>query len=130
MKINLKGLSISKARVALDCGEYSAIELAEAYLAEIKKKNKDVNAYLEVYADVLEQAKAADKMIAEKKIFPLTGIPLAIKDNILIKGRIASASSKMLEKYCATYDATAITKLKAQGAVFLGRTNMDEFAMG
>ena len=130
MQIDLKNLSIAKARVALDRGEYSAVQLAEAYLSEIQKKNKDVNAYLEIYSDVLAQAKVADKMIEEKKIFPLTGIPLAIKDNILIKGRIASSSSKMLEKYRATYDATAIMKLKAQGAVFLGRTNMDEFAMG
>lgn len=130
MAIDLKNLSISKARAALDSGEFSAVELAEAYLAEIAKRNGEVNAYLEVYGDVLEQAKAADQLIAAKKISPLTGIPLAIKDNILIKGRIASSSSKMLEKYRATYDATAITKLKEQGAVFLGRTNMDEFAMG
>ncbi len=130
MKIDLSGLTIQKARAALDKGDFSAVELAEAYLAEIAKRNKEVNAYLEVFSDVKEQAKAADALIAAKKSQPLTGIPLAIKDNILIKGRIASSSSKMLEKYHATYDATAITKLKEQGAVFLGRTNMDEFAMG
>jgi len=130
MAIDLKNLTITKARASLDAKEFSAVQLAEAYLAEIEKTNKDVNAYLEVYADVLEQAKAADQIIAAGKATALTGIPLAIKDNILIKGRIASASSKMLEKYRATYDATAIEKLKKEGAVFLGRTNMDEFAMG
>lgn len=130
MKIDLKSLTIVKAHGHLLKGDFSAVELAEAYLTEIKKKNPEINAYLEIYNDVIGQAKAADKMFAEKKATILTGIPLAIKDNILIKGRIASSSSKMLENYRATYDATVIAKLKNEGVVFLGRTNMDEFAMG
>src|SRR3989344_4155070 len=69
-------------------------------------------------------------MIAKGESCPLLGIPLGIKDVILIKGRKVSAASKILENYVATYDATAIKKLRAQGAVFLGRTNTDEFAMG
>jgi aspartyl-tRNA(Asn)/glutamyl-tRNA(Gln) amidotransferase subunit A len=85
---------------------------------------------LEVFSDVLEQAKVADEKIAKGESFPLLGIPLAIKDNILIKGRKVTAASKILENYVASYDATAISKLRAQGAVFLGRANMDEFAMG
>lgn len=89
-----------------------------------------MNAYLEVYDDVLTQADEADKKIKEGKADVLTGIPLAIKDNILIKGRIASAASKILENYKATYNATIIEKLKNAGAIFIGRTNMDEFAMG
>src|SRR5262249_30818755 len=75
-------------------------------------------------------AKAADAVIAKGESKPLTGIPLAIKDNILIEGRHASSASKILENYTASYDATVIAKLKAQHAVFLGRTNMDEFALG
>ena len=128
--IALKTLTIRKAHNALVNGEYSALELAEAYLAEIEKKNKELNAYLEVFADVRGQAKEADKKIKDGKAGMLTGIPLAVKDNILIKGRRASAASKILEGYVAPYDATAIQKLKDAGAVFLGRTNCDEFAMG
>ena len=128
--MDLENLTIEKARKALDAKEFSAVDLAQAYLDEIKKKNAELNAYLEVFGDVLEQAKNADEMIAKGESYPLLGIPLAIKDVILIKGRKVSAASKMLENYIATYDATVITKLKKQGAVFLGRTNTDEFAMG
>jgi len=128
--IDLKSLTIKEARKKLDEKIFSAVELAQAYLAEIKKKNKELNAYLEVFDDVLAQAKMADERIAQGESSPLLGIPLAIKDNILIKGKIASSASKILENYTASYDATVIAKLKKQGAVFLGRTNMDEFAMG
>ncbi|MES3031789.1 MAG: Asp-tRNA(Asn)/Glu-tRNA(Gln) amidotransferase subunit GatA [Patescibacteria group bacterium] len=128
--IDLSTLTIAKARKSLDAKEFSAVDLATAYLGEIEKKNKELNAYLEVYSDVLEQAKNADRMIARGDSYPLLGIPLAIKDNILIEGRKASSASKMLENYTASYDATVIEKLKKTGAVFLGRTNMDEFALG
>jgi len=128
--IDLENLTIKKARKFLDAKEFSAVDLASAYLAEIEKKNKELNAYLEVFDDVLEQAKVADERIAKGESYPLLGIPLAVKDNILIKGRKVSAASKMLENYVASYDATVITKLKKQGAIFLGRTNMDEFALG
>jgi aspartyl-tRNA(Asn)/glutamyl-tRNA(Gln) amidotransferase subunit A len=130
MKINLKELNIKKAHEALIKGDFTAVELTQAYLNEIATRNKDVNAYLEVYDDALESAKAADVLIKAGKAGPLTGIPCAIKDNILIQGKVASAASKILENYHATYDATVITKLKSEGVVFLGRTNMDEFAMG
>ena len=128
--IDLENLTIEKARKALDAKEFSAVDLASLYLAEIEKKNKELNAYLEVFDDVLEQAKVADERIAKGESYPLLGIPLAIKDVILIKGRKVSAASKILENYIASYDATVISKLKKQGAVFLGRTNTDEFAMG
>ena len=130
MSIDLKNLTITKARKALDEKVFSAVDLAQAYLVEIEKKNKELNAYLEVFGDVLEQAKVADEMISRRESKPLTGIPIAIKDNILFEGHIASAGSKILENYKATYDAFVIKELKKAGAVFLGRTNMDEFAMG
>lgn len=130
MSIDLAALTIKKAHDALVNGEFSAVELAETYLAEVGKKNKDLNAYLEVFPDVREQAKKADKKIKAGKATVLTGIPLAIKDNILIEGRRVGAASKILEGYVAPYDATVMRKLKDAGAVFLGRTNCDEFAMG
>lgn len=131
MAIDLSTLTIAKARAALDAKEYSALALTNAYLDAIAAKDGEIHAYLEVWTEsAREEAKKADEMIAAGKALPLTGIPLAIKDNILIEGRIASSASKILENYRATYDATVIGKLKAQGAVFLGRTNMDEMAMG
>lgn len=128
--INLSDLTIEKAHKSLVSGEYTARELAQAYLDAIKEKNTDINAYLEVFNDVLVQADVADLRIKSGNATKLTGIPFAIKDNILIEGKHASASSKMLENYVATYDASVIKLLKDAGAVFLGRTNMDEFAMG
>ncbi|MDZ4226202.1 MAG: Asp-tRNA(Asn)/Glu-tRNA(Gln) amidotransferase subunit GatA [Patescibacteria group bacterium] len=129
---NLAELSITEASKKLTAKEISAVELARAVLKNIEAKNKELNAYLEVFDDVEAQAKEADalRQAQGERAHPLLGIPLAIKDNILIEGRIASAASKILEGYIASYDATVIRKLKEAGAVFVGRTNMDEFAHG
>lgn len=130
MKLDITNLTIKKARSHLVNGDFSARELAEAYLKNIEKKNPSFNIYLEVFDDIVSQAKEADKRIAKRDSGPLIGIPLAVKDNILIEGKRVTAASKVLEGYTASYDATVIRKLKAQGSVFLGRTNQDEFAMG
>lgn len=110
----------------------SAREAVVSYLDKIKKKNGELNAYLEVFEkDALERAKELDERIASgEEPEELWGVPLAIKDNILIRGKIASAASKILGNYVAPYDAFVVEKLKKAGAIFLGRTNMDEFAMG
>lgn len=128
--MDLKNLTIKKTHDALKKREFTSVDLTNAFIDEIKKKNSDINAYLEVFADALDQAKVADDMIARGEMKPLTGIPLAIKDNLLFQGHRAGASSKILEGYVATYDAKVIEDLTREGAVILGRTNMDEFAMG
>jgi aspartyl-tRNA(Asn)/glutamyl-tRNA(Gln) amidotransferase subunit A len=132
MSIDLTKLTIKSARKSLDKGEFSAVDLVSLYLKNIEEKNPKLNAYLEVFEDSLEQAKKADEEIKQGKgkEKPLLGIPFSIKDNILIEGKIASSASKILENFVAPYNATAIKKLKEAGAIFLGRTNMDEFAMG
>lgn len=130
MKIDLKTITIRSAHDAFVKGDFTAVQLVQAYLDEVAAKNGRINAYLEVFDDVLEQAKAADVRIKAGTAGLLTGIPIAVKDNILIKGRKAGAASKILEGYVAPYDATAIARLKKEGVVFIGRVNMDEFAMG
>ncbi len=135
MSSELAKLTIAEASKKLAAGEVTSVDLVRACLEEAQAKNSELNAYLEIFADAEEQAKMADAKRAELKArgeeaHPLLGIPLATKDNILIKGKHASASSKMLENYVASYDATVIAKLKEAGAVFVGRTNMDEFALG
>src|SRR3989344_6525534 len=128
--IDLKNLTIEKAHTAFKNREFTCRELTEEYLKVIKEKDKELHAFLEVYDDTLAQAEKAQKMFKDGSATMLTGIPLAIKDNILFKGHIASAGSKILENYKATYDSFVIKKLKEAGAVIIGRTNMDEFAMG
>lgn len=129
--IDLTKLTIEKVKQALKNKEYSAVELTKAYLAKIKEQDKEIRSYLTITEDLaLMQANMADLMIADHKEQALTGIPCAIKDNIMIKGEKCTAGSKFLENYIAPYDATVIEKLKEQGAIILGKTNLDEFAMG
>lgn len=125
-------LSVTEAAVHFRDGALKPSELTEAYLAAIESQNPELNAYLDVFADdAREAAKRADARFAEDAPRgPLDGIPLAVKDNILIAGKRATAGSKILEPYVASYDATAVARLRAAGAIFLGKTNLDEFAMG
>jgi len=112
--------------------EISAVELAQEYFAVIEKKDKNIFAYLTLAKDsALEKAREVDTKIARgEAIGILEGIPGAIKDNICVAGVRSTAASKILDNYIAPYDATVIKNLKEAGAVILGKTNMDEFAMG
>lgn len=112
--------------------EISAVQLAEQYYEAIAAKDGEIGAYLTLSKELAStQAKLVDEKIARgEKIGILEGIPGAIKDNIMLEGVRATAGSKILDSYVAPYDATVIKRLKENGAVFLGKVNQDEFAMG
>ena len=128
--IDLKNMTIEKAHAGFKDGLFSSLDLTRAYIENIKSKNTKLNAFLEIFVDAEDQAKKADEMIAKGEIKTLTGIPVALKDNILFKDHTASASSKILENYKSSYNSTVVQDLLNEGAVIIGRTNMDEFAMG
>ena len=129
--MKIENLTIKEAYEGLKNGDFTSVELTQAYLDKIEEKDKEINAFITVSKDLaLEQAKKADEMIKGGKMTLLTGIPCALKDNILVKGIKCTAGSRFLENYIATYNASVVKKLEEQGAVFLGKTNLDEFAMG
>ena len=130
--MDFKGLTIKKFHEGLIKKEFSALESTQAYFKEIEKKDGEIGAYLSLNKDLaVRQAEEADLKVAKNEpVGMLSGAPFAIKDNILIEGLPATAASKILKDYTASYDATVIKKLKSSGAVFLGKTNLDEFAMG
>jgi len=130
--MELEKLTIKEIHQGLMKKEFSALELAKRFLDIIGRKDKDISAYLTITDDLaVSQAKEADEMISKNQEIPLlAGVPMAVKDNILIEGVKTTCASKILEQYIAPYDATAVNKIKKEGAVILGRTNLDEFAMG
>jgi len=121
-------LGIKEIREKIKQKELSSFEITKLYIEEIKKS--DINAVIEIFEDALDYSKQMDEKIANGFSGLLAGVPILVKDNILIKGKHASAASKMLKDYIAEYTSTVANKLIEQGAVIIGRTNMDEFAMG
>lgn len=108
----------------------SCEEVVKAYLKNIEER-KSLNAVIEVFEDALSEAKKVDEKIKNNEpLKELEGVPMIIKDNILIKGKKAGCASKFMQNFVAPYDATVIKKLRDAGVIFLGRANMDEFAMG
>jgi aspartyl-tRNA(Asn)/glutamyl-tRNA(Gln) amidotransferase subunit A len=129
MKLN--ELTIEQAGNLLKTKAITAVELTRAVLDRIAAVDGKIGAYLTVDADgALAQAEAADRRLAEGNTTPLTGIPLGIKDLICTRGLRTTCASKILRNYVPPYDATVITRLRNAGAVMVGKTNMDEFAMG
>ncbi len=123
--------SLKQLSDALQQGEISSVELTQHFLNRINQHNGQLNAFISVTDELaIAQAKAADVRLQAKSAGPLTGIPLAHKDIFCTKGVRTSCGSKMLDKFVAPYDATVVEKLNAAGMVTLGKTNMDEFAMG
>jgi len=123
--------SLSELSASLNSGEISSVELTQFYLDRINQHNGNLNAFITVSDEsALAQAKAADEILAKKAGGKLTGIPLAHKDIFCTKGIRTSCASKMLDKFIAPYNATIVEKINASGMVTLGKTNMDEFAMG
>ena len=130
--MELENLTISKTHRGLVKKEYSALEICQAYLEKIESEDKKINAFLTITKDLaLSQAKKVDDMISTGRKIPLiSAVPCAIKDIILVEDVKCTAGSKILENYIAPYDATVIKKLKGENCVILGKTNLDEFAMG
>ena len=128
---NLARLTLQESSTRLATREVSSAEIVDAVLSRIEALNPSLNAYVTVNADEARAAaKAADDARAKGDSRPLLGVPVAVKDVLNVQGQPCTCGSKILKGYTSPYDATAIAKLKAAGAVILGRTNMDEFAMG
>ncbi len=125
-------LTIREAHDALERGDVSAVELAQAHLDRIEQIDERVRAYVTVtHETALEQARKVDAArAAGNTLGPLAGIPLALKDVLCTTDARTTCSSRMLRNFIPPYDATVVTRLREAGAVFLGKTNMDEFAMG
>ncbi|MEY4642252.1 MAG: glutamyl-tRNA(Gln) amidotransferase, subunit [Pseudomonadota bacterium] len=122
---------ITEIAAALAKGEYSSVEITQAYLNQISRHNPDINAYVTVTGELaLSQAKAADAARAKGNAGVFTGVPYAHKDIFCTTGVKTACGSRMLDTFIAPYDASVSASLNAAGGVMLGKTNMDEFAMG
>ena len=129
--MELCDLSAAKLSTMLESGEICSREITESVFRRIDQKEKDINAYISLNKNqALEQADAADKKSAEEKLPLLTGIPIALKDNLCTRDFPTTCGSQMLKNYLPPYDATIVKKVKQEGMVSVGKTNLDEFGMG
>ncbi len=127
----LTSLGVAEARAALAAGRFTSVELTNACLAQIERVDGALHAFLRTTPDeALEAASWADRARAGGDARPLLGVPIAIKDVLMTSGIETTAGSRILEGFVPPYSATAVQKLQAAGAIILGKTNTDEFAMG
>jgi aspartyl-tRNA(Asn)/glutamyl-tRNA(Gln) amidotransferase subunit A len=123
--------NLTELVAGLRAGDYSSVELTQHFIDRIKQLDGELNSFITLCEEsALEQAKAADAKLKGGEVGPLTGIPIAHKDIFCTQGIKTTCGSKMLDSFISPYDATVVAKLKAEGIVTLGKTNMDEFAMG
>lgn len=127
----MKWQTVAGARAGLTQKSFSSLELVDFYLERITTLDPSIKSFLLVRREqVQEEARIADERIQKGNARPLEGIPFAIKDNMTLKGELTTAGSNILKEYSAVYTATSVQRLHDAGAIFLGKTNMDEFAMG
>ena len=122
-------LSAKEIREKVLNKEITCEEVVKAFIEQIEK-NKEYNAVVEVYADAVEYAKAIDKQIQSGVVGKLAGVPVIVKDNILVEGKTSSCGSNMLKHFTPHYGSTAVAKMQKEGAIIVARANMDEFAIG
>ena len=131
MKTSLNRLTVGQALDAMASGQCTSVELTQACLDEMDRRNDSIGAFLTLnHQEALAQAKAADEARLRGEPGLLGGVPLALKDILVTRGLRTTAASRILENFIPPYDGTVVEKLRQAGAVFLGKTNMDEFAMG
>jgi len=127
----LYALTAAQMRRALDARKISAVEVATAFLDRIEQLDGELGVYLHVMREIaMAQATAADRRLASGEAGPLTGIPVALKDVLCTVDAPTTAASRILDGFRPPYDATVVRRLRDEGAVFLGKANTDEFAMG
>jgi aspartyl-tRNA(Asn)/glutamyl-tRNA(Gln) amidotransferase subunit A len=129
--MSLHTLTVAELAAGLKARQFSSLELALHFLGRIERLGTELNAFVTVTADrALDDARRADELLAKGAGGPLTGVPIAHKDIFCTDGIRTTCSSKMLSNFVAPYDATVVERWRAAGTVLLGKTNMDEFAMG
>ena len=130
--MNLSSLTAKEIQAGIKTKKFKAVDVAKDTLEAVKKEKASLNSYITSLDEMaMAQALEVDRKIEKgEPLGPMAGVPVAIKDNMMIKGARTTCASKILGDYKAPYDAHVIKKLRAAGAVFVGKTNMDEFAMG